>query len=159
VRVRLAVPLVVATLLTGCGSGDECEVNFVLGNAIDYAYVWRDPSTECGLDSTTGSIVFRTDAASLEFRTGVPLVVGAHLGEVIYISKEGLLWTNYEGSAICSLAIVTSETVDWVWEDHRRITGTVACSGNLSSLDGQPSLSVTDVNFTIYAGDDGYFSF
>jgi hypothetical protein len=158
VRVRLAVPLVVATLLTGCGSADECSVSFELGNAIDYAYVWRDPSTECGLDSTTGSVVFRTDAASLEFRTGVPLVVGAHIGEVIYTSPEGLIWTNYQGATtICSLAITSSEFVDWVWDDHQRITGNVACSGPLSSLDGEPNLSVSAVSFTVYAADDGFY--
>jgi hypothetical protein len=157
VRARLAVPLLVATLLTGCGSSDECSVNFVLGNAIDYAYVWRDPSTECGLDSSSGSIVFRTGTASLEFRTEDPLVVGSHIGELIYISKEGSIWSNYQSSAICAMAIVKSETVDWVWEDHQRISGTIACSGHLSSLDGQPSLTVDGVVFSIYAADDGYY--
>lgn len=155
-----------ATLLTGCGSEDECEVDFLLGNAIDYAYVWRDPSTECELSTTLpGNISFRTGTSRLEFHTDDPLTVGTHLAEVTYTSKEGITWSNYdylgigsgESSAVCVLTILSTERVDWVWEDHQRITGTVDCTTGYLTAQGQPDLSLSSVVFTVYAADDGFY--
>jgi hypothetical protein len=165
-RLRAAALLGLLASLPACET-DECSADFVLGGAINYMYAWRFPSTDCSIQSAPDSlfdaeIKFETDSTGLIISSPNPLIVGAHAVELTYFTATGR-WTtdpfDANNPTLCVMTIASVEEVDWVSEDHLRITGTVDCGPNgYLTNDGQGGggdLTITGFVFNVYKPDGG----
>jgi hypothetical protein len=166
-RLRAVALLGLLASLPACET-DECSADFVLGGAINYMYAWRFPSTDCSIQSVPdvlwdAEIKFETGSDILIITSLDPLTVGAHIVDITYSTPTGR-WTtdpfDANNPTLCVMTIASVETVNWVQEDHLRITGTVDCGpdGYLTQdeLNGAGAeLTISNFKFNVYKPDGG----
>jgi hypothetical protein len=162
--------LVLASLLfvPGCVP-DECTIDFVVSGAVDYTYALRSSNTECTVNTTIvpgvpGILSFSAnDGTEMQITLREDdLTIGTHYADVVFSSTEGSWVTTGLGfdpdenlGATCLVTITESEIVDWVRDDHRRVSGVMECTGPLTgsgSGGGEDDLYITGVSFSVYAG-------
>jgi hypothetical protein len=146
-------------LVPGCVP-DECTVDFVVSGAVDYTYALRSANTECTVNTTAvpgvpGILSFSAnDGAELQITMREDdLTIGTHYADVVFESTAGS-WVTAGGST-CLVTITESEFVDWVRDDHRRVSGVMECTGPLTGYTGgagNDDLYITGVSFSVYAG-------
>jgi len=180
ISLRVASGLLLATvaLLTAC-EPDECDVNFayeanVGGVANLFAYVWRYPTTDCSLTTglgtggssfggTTISYVNGDQSLTIALPVG-GLQEGAHVVQIIYMDDDRRTWSSTTGglpgevASGCVAALETVESVDWMIDDHMRISGVVQCAGPLirvAQLGSSELLRFSELRFNIYSSSFG----
>jgi hypothetical protein len=160
-------------LSAGCVP-DECTADFVVSGPFEYTYALRESNSTCTATTTSSASLAVPGGLGWSASDGIllritllegDLSVGTHSAIVLFGSTALGYWDNNgnplgdpEPTTLCSVAITESEIVDWVQEDHRQVSGVVACQGPLlggKSTD-DPPLYISGLSFSVYAGEQPF---
>ncbi|WP_146158047.1 hypothetical protein [Enhygromyxa salina] len=153
---------------TGCVP-DECTADFVVSGALDYTYALRENNSTCTATTNSSASLIVPGGLSWTANDGVELritlvegdlTIGTHAAIVSFYSATLSGWFHVDSltgsGATCLVTITESEIVDWVQEDHRRVSGVLDCDGPLEASADDPPLYISDMSFSVYAGESPF---
>lgn len=152
---RLA-PLLLALPLAAC-EPDECTLSMGLGGEFDVIWEWRYPGTECFVTPAATAIDaagFKLDnelGNSLTVSSANPLAAGTSFVDVTYTAGYIDSWTTDGSGTGCQLIVTNYEFVDWVRNDHYRMSGQLVCVDPLINPDDGSEVWLSNVTFSLYA--------
>ena len=141
----------------GCES-EECDVTMLLGGALEQQWEWTEATTDCRVfsDPAIGThVTYEHGGQMLEFI--IPSAIfqpGAYPLTILNYESGGQAWQLQDSSNNCIVDVEAYELVDWVRDDHHRFNGTIMCSGPLVEAIDDSELTLSNVTFSIYAGNE-----